>query len=249
MHRVVEDIRDKIIRGELQEGQKLSPQDKFAESLGISRGTLREAFHQLMLMGLIEMRQGDGTYIRSIAPSMFMNTLSPALLMDKSSASELLEARLYIESEVASLAAKNATREEIQELKKILGGMKQDLAGNNVEDFITKDVEFHILIAKCSQNRVLMKVVQTIRDILYQFIADFFTVMPHTIKNAIYYHTNILRAIERHDRVGAKKNMEAHIKSLIRKIKSRENQLSSLTNKGDRRGNSPPSSPGGRREG
>lgn len=225
MHRVVEDIRDRIIRGELREGQKLSPQDKFAKGLGISRGTLREALHQLMLMGLIEMRQGDGTYIRAITPAMFMNTLSPALLMDKTSANELLEARLYIESDVAFLAAKNATREEIQELKKILGDMKLAMGRNNVDDFIKGDVEFHMLIAECSQNRVLMKVVQTIRDILYQFIGDFFTAMPDTIKNAMHYHANIVHAIERHDPEGAKKHMDAHIKSLIRRIRSRESQL------------------------
>jgi len=236
MHKAVEDIRDKIIRGELKEGQKLPPQDKFAKSLGISRGTLREALHQLMLMGLIEMRQGDGTYIRSFSPVFFVDSLSPTLLMDKTYTSELLDARLYIEGEVAFLAAKNATKEEIQELKNILNDMKGDLAVSNVEDFIKKDLEFHLLIAKCAKNRVLMKVVQTIRSILYQFIADFFTLMPQTIKNAVYYHNKILNAIERHDPIVSKKQMEAHIKSLIRRInKSRERQGTSVTNKEDER--------------
>lgn len=218
MHKAVEDIRDKIIRGELREGQKLPPQDKFAKSLGISRGTLREALHQLMFIGLIEMRQGDGTYIRSFSPVFFMDSLSSTLLMDKSYTSELLNARLYIEGEVAFLAAKNATKEEIQELKNILNDMKEDLAVSNVENFIKKDLEFHLLIAKCAKNRVLMKVVQTIRGILYQFIADFFTLMPQTIKNAMYHHNKILNAIERHDPIVSKKRMEAHIKSLIRRI-------------------------------
>lgn len=218
MHKAIEDIRDKIIRGELREGQKLPPQDKFAKSLGISRGTLREALHQLMFMGLIEMRQGDGTYIRSFSPVFFMDSLSSTLLMDKSYTSELLNARLYIEGEVAFLAAKNATKEEIQELKNILNDMKEDLAVSNVENFIKKDLEFHLLIAKCAKNRVLMKVVQTIRGILYQFIADFFTLMPQTIKNAMYHHNKILNAIERHDPIVSKKRMEAHIKSLIRRI-------------------------------
>ncbi len=208
-----------------------------AQSLGISRGTLREAFHQLLLMGLIEMKQGDGTYIRSVTPSMFMNTLSPALLMDKSSASELLEARLYIESDVAFLAAKNATREQIQGLRNILSDMKQYMATNNVEDFIKEDVEYHMLVAKCSQNRVLMKVVETIRDILYQFIADFFGAMPNTMQKAYYYHTIIFRSITQHDQAGAKKHMEAHLKSLIRRVNlSKGNQINPMPRGKEERG-------------
>ncbi len=244
MHHVVEDLRDKIIRGELREGQKLPPQDDFAKSMGVSRGTLREALQQLMLMGLIDMRQGDGTYIRAVTPSMFMNSLSPVLMMDKSSAHELLEARLHIESDVASLAAKNASRRDIHELKEILEGMKKSMASNNVDEFIKRDVEFHMLIAKSSQNRVLMKVVQTIRDILYQFIGDFFTVMPETTKFAMYYHRKILKAIEGRDPADAKKQMDAHIKSLIRRIKSWESQMNSLHQGGRGERNPSPFHPG-----
>jgi GntR family transcriptional repressor for pyruvate dehydrogenase complex len=95
--------------------------------MGVSRGTLREALNQLELMGIIEMRQGSGTYVRSITPSSFMESLSPALSMDRSSAGELLDARLYIEGAVAYLAAKKATDGEIWELKNILAQMRKAL--------------------------------------------------------------------------------------------------------------------------
>jgi GntR family transcriptional repressor for pyruvate dehydrogenase complex len=194
--------------------------------MGVSRGTLREALNQFVLMGIIEMRQGSGTYVRSITPSSFMESLSPALLMDRSSAGELLDARLYIEGAVAFLAAKKATDEEIQQLKKILTQMKEDLKTNNIEDFINRDVEFHISIAKSSKNRVLMRVVQTIRDVLYHFIADYFTAMPDTVKNAMEYHTRIYRAIENRDPEEAKKQMESHIHSLIRRMNHSARNLS-----------------------
>lgn len=179
----------------------------------------------MVLMGIIEMRQGSGTYVRSITPSSFMESLSPALLMDRSSASELLDARLYIEGAVAYLAAKKATDGEVQELKRILSQMRKALKENNAEDFINSDVEFHIAIAKCSKNRVLMRVVQTIREVLYQFIADYFTVMPDTIKNAMDYHTRIYKAIECQDSVEAKKQMESHIHSLILRMNNPKRDL------------------------
>jgi GntR family transcriptional repressor for pyruvate dehydrogenase complex len=233
--KIVETFQNKIIQGELKGGDQLPSQNKLAESMGISRGTLREGLNQLVPMGIIEMRQGRGTYVKSISPASFMTSLSPALLMNKSSAEELLDARLYIEGAVASLAAKKATGEEIRELEKILDEMKDDYRAGNIEDFINKDVEFHMLIAKSSKNQVLMKVVQTIRDILYKFIADFFTAMPETVKNATDYHTKIFRAIERHDPIEAKKQMESHIISLIRRMSDSKQNGSISPGKGKKK--------------
>lgn len=216
--KIVEEIKSQIIRGELKAGEKLPPQDKWAKAMGVSRGTLREALNQLVLMGVIEMKQGNGTYIKSITPASFMESLSLALFMDKSSVLELLDARLCIEGAVAFWAAEKATEKDLQELKRTLDQMREALQENNTEEFIKKDLEFHILIAKSSKNRVLMRVVQTIREVLYQFIADYFSLMPETMKNAINYHTRILRAVENHDPEGAKKEMEAHIISLTRRL-------------------------------
>jgi DNA-binding FadR family transcriptional regulator len=70
-----------------------------------------------------------------------------------------------------------------------------------------------------------MRVVQTIRDILYQFIADYFTVMPDTVKNAMDYHIRIYKAIERRNPVEAKKQMESHIQSLTRKMKRMDENI------------------------
>lgn len=223
--KIVEEIKNQIIRGELQAGQKLPPQDKWAKEMGISRGTLREALNQLVLIGIIEMKQGNGTYVKSITPSSFMESLSLALIMDKSSVSELLDARLCIESAVAFWAAKKASTKDMQELKKTCQQMREAYQHNNTEEFIKKDLEFHILIAKSSKNRVLMRVVQTIREVLYQFIADFFSLMPDTMKNALNYHTRILKAIENQNPEKAKKEMEAHIISLIRRLNNLHQDL------------------------
>lgn len=228
INKIIEEIKEQIIRGELKEGEKLPPQDKWAKAMGVSRGTLREALNQLVLMGLIEMKQGNGTYVKAISPSSFMESLSLALLMDKSSVSELLEARLCIEGAVAFWAAQKASDKDLSELQETLQQMKKALQENNAEEFIKKDLQFHILIAKSSKNRVLMRVVQTIREVLYQFIADYFSLMPETMKNAIGYHTRILKAIENHNPLQAKKEMEGHITSLIRRLNNLSQDFSAL---------------------
>jgi GntR family transcriptional repressor for pyruvate dehydrogenase complex len=219
---IVEELRDRIIRGELSEGERLPHQERLAQSMGVSRGTLREALNQLVLMGIIEMKQGSGTYIRAITPSSYMTSLSSALLMDKASAMELLDARLYIEGAVSALAAKKATDEHIRELKRILEAMKVNILKGDLGNTVNQDFEFHLLVAKSCQNRVLMKVVETIRDTLYQFIAGTFSTLPETVHEAMEYHYRIYRAIERHDPVEARTQMESHINSLIVRLNEAE---------------------------
>jgi len=218
IEKIVEDLQDRIVRGDLKEGEKLPAQEKFAETLGVSRGTLREAFNQLVLMGILEMKQGSGTYVKSVTPSSYMNSLSSALLMNKGSAAELLDARLSIEGAVAFLAAKKATEEDIRGLGKVIDGMREDLREGRIEDYANRDIEFHFLVAKSSKNRVLMKVVETIRDSMYQLMAEFYSTMPNIVKLSMGYHQKILRAIEAHDPVEARKQMESHIHSLVTTI-------------------------------
>jgi GntR family transcriptional repressor for pyruvate dehydrogenase complex len=216
---IVTELIDKITAGDLKPGDMLAPQDHLAKSMGVSRASLREALNRLSLMGLIETRQGAGTFVKSATPSDFMNPLTSFVILDQISAEELLDARLHIESAVAALAATHATLEDIAKLRFLLEGMKKDFRSNNSKSFIARDVQFHVLIAETSKNRVLVKVVEIIRGLLRQFIKKFFEAMPSSMNDAIRYHENIFNAIQQHDPVAAKRHMEEHILSLIDRSK------------------------------
>lgn len=215
---IVAEIKDKIISGELKEGDTLGSQDDLAKTMGVSRASLREALNRLSLMGLIETRQGRGTFVKTIKPVDFMKSLSSLLIMDQASASELLYARLYVESAVAELAAKNSTEEDLQKLKSLLKSMENDLREGDLESYITRDVQYHMLIAESSKNRVLVKILETIRDILRQFIKKFFLAMPSSVSDSMAYHKRVYEAIRDHDPTAARERMEEHIKSLIDRI-------------------------------
>ncbi len=217
---IVAEIKDKIISGELKQGDTLGSQDDLAKAMGVSRASLREALNRLSLMGLIETRQGSGTFVSKTMPANYMTSLSSLLIMDQASATELLDARLHIESAVAALAAKNATEEDIKKMKLVLDGMENDLKSKHFESFIARDVQFHMLIAESSKNRVLMKVVEIIRDILRQFIQKFFSALPSSISDALGYHKKIYEAIESHDPVAARRHMEEHITSVKERSKA-----------------------------
>lgn len=215
---IVKEIKDKIISGELKDGDKLGSQDDLANTMGVSRASLREALNRLSLMGLIETRQGSGTFVKGVKPVDFMKSLSSLLIMDQASAAELLDARLHIEPAVAALAANNSTEEDIKKIKVILDSLENDFSKGDLDSYITRDVQYHMIIAESSKNRVLAKVVEIIRDILRQFIHKFFLAMPSSVSISMEYHKKIYEAIQQHNPIAARKHMEEHIRSLIIRI-------------------------------
>ena len=215
---IVAEIRDKVISGELKEGETLASQDNLAKEMGVSRASLREALNHLRLMGLIETKHGSGSVVRRKTPVAFINSLSSLLIMDQASAAELLDARLYLESAVVAVAAKNASEEDLKGMKQLVKGMERDFKVGDMESFTSRDVQFHMLIAQSTKNRVLVKVVEIIRDILRQFIKKFFATVPASVSDAIEYHKLIYEAIKDRDPEGAQRHMEAHIISIVKRL-------------------------------
>ena len=89
--KVVEHIRDLISTGRLKPGDKLPPEREFAQQLGVSRTALREAFKSLSLMGILEIKQGEGTFISRVGPPSFMKAIEPMLLLNRTDILELVE--------------------------------------------------------------------------------------------------------------------------------------------------------------
>lgn len=212
---IVAEIKDKIVSGELRDGDVLASQDDMARSLGVSRASLREALNRLSLMGLVEMRHGSGTFIRSASPHDFMNSLSPLLISDRSSVAELLEARYHVESAVAGLAALHAGADDQRQLRHLLERMERDVEAQDTEGFIAHDLQFHMLVAESSKNRVLVKIVEILRDLLRQCINRFATEFPERLADTVAYHARICAAIEDQDADEARRAMEEHIRFLI----------------------------------
>lgn len=223
---IVEEIKGKISQGELKDGDSLGSQDELARQMEVSRPTLREALKRLELMGLIETKHGRGTFVKTMDPHDFMNPLASFLVLDQESALELLEARLYIEGAVASLSAKNASEKDIDEIKKKLDEMKSAAKASNLESFIKCDIQFHLLVAQSTNNRVLIKTVNILRDLLHQLVYKVFEIqsgsVSETFTHTITFHEQILSAIQQHDSLVARQRMEAHLRDVVRKVKQKD---------------------------
>ena len=219
---IVEEIKNKIISGELKDGDMLSSQDELAKSMQISRPSLREALRRLQLMGLIEFQHGRGTFVKTVQPQDFMNPISGFLPIDKKTASELLEARLYLESSVAALAALKATDQDIKSLEGVLDKMELAAKRLDVKEFAVQDVKFHLLVAEGSRNKIMLQVVNILRGLLQKLVNRVFDAhldrLEETFAHTIAYHNEILDAIKLHSVSKARLAMEKHIMDVQKKL-------------------------------
>lgn len=146
-------IRDMITRGELAPGDRLPPEFELSKSLGLSRNSLREAVKALELIQVLDVRQGDGTYVTNLAASTLVDTLSFVVdLHQDSSVVELLEVRRLLEPPAVAMAASEITPEELAELRTILDGI--DVA-SGVDELVEADQLFHRVINAASRNSYL----------------------------------------------------------------------------------------------
>jgi len=159
-------IRDMITRGELQAGSRLPIERDLAEAIGVSRGSLREGVRALVSLGVLETRQGDGTYVTALDASVLMRPLSLiADLQLPSSVANLLAVRRLLEGEAAALAAHLITDEELADAAATLDSMDamaSDAIEDGIDTFIEGDRHFHAVIARASGNPALAILVDTL---------------------------------------------------------------------------------------
>ena len=219
---IVEEIKSKILSGEYKCGDMLGSQDELARAMGVSRASLREALKRLEMMGLVESKQGLGTFLKQIEPSDFMNPLSSFIVIDKSSAFDLLEARRHIEGSLAAMASSRASKDDIKTLEEILNSMRELSAANAIEEFVEQDVQFHYAIARASNNNIMIKIAEILRDLLTQLISKVFHNDPDnlaiTLDHTIDFHQRIFEAIKNRDADSARRLMEEHIKDVKKKV-------------------------------
>ena len=150
-------IKEMIISGRVRPGEKLPREADLAAELGLSRNSLREAVKALSLINVLDVRQGDGTYATSLAPSLLLEALSFIVDFHRDdTVLEFLEVRRILEPAATGLAALRMSAEEKAELGKILDAVTVD---SPVDDFVATDLEFHKKIAVGSGNSVLASLV------------------------------------------------------------------------------------------
>jgi len=202
---------ERLILKKLQPGDKLPSERELAETLGVSRSSIRDAIRSLELMGLVEPRQGAGTVVLEISTESLVNPLANALKRKAELVSELLDFRKMLEPPLAARAATHASEDEISEMAEILARQQEKLKRG--ESAIAEDSEFHYTIALASRNSVVFKVLDTLMDLLRDTRERSLQVEGRPQKS-LAGHQRILSAIKRHDAEAAKAAMRRHIEDV-----------------------------------
>jgi len=163
---IVEQIRLLVAEGQLKAGDRLPSERDLAERLQVSRASVREALSALEMMGLLEIRSGEGTYIKHVNIDSIVAPLAWVLSMEKDMVLELLEVRKILETQAAMLAAERAEPEELKEIGEALAGMKEDLDRNRLGD--ASDHAFHYAVARATHNKILVRLMNAISDLMHQ---------------------------------------------------------------------------------
>jgi GntR family transcriptional regulator, transcriptional repressor for pyruvate dehydrogenase complex len=149
----IDKIRERIVSGSWGPGDRLPKESELAAELGLSRNSLREAVRALSQLRVLEVRQGDGTYVSSLEPDLLLESTGfiSHLLLGQTEI-ELYEVRRILEAAAAALASGRIDVAEREDLARILQRMGQ---AQTVEELVEADVAFHAVIAKAAGNGVL----------------------------------------------------------------------------------------------
>jgi GntR family transcriptional regulator, transcriptional repressor for pyruvate dehydrogenase complex len=164
IHEEVAKQIERLILKRLKPGDKLPSERKLVEMLQVSHGSIRDVIRDLELMGLVERRQGAGTFSREISAESLVNPFANALEHRQDLVSELLDFRKMIEPPLAARAATHASAEEISEMEEIL--QRQEEKQGQGEAAIAEDAQFHYSVALASGNSIVLKVIDIIMDLL-----------------------------------------------------------------------------------
>ena len=168
VHAVIDAIQERISLGRYQTGHRLPSEDQLTRELGVSRTTIREAIRILSHVGLLDVRQGDGTYVLEASPSDEPLTQR----LRRSTALEVYEARRPLELETARLAAARRSEADVARLYELLKRREHERARGDHEAMVDADIALHTAVAAASGNGVLADLFRTFASVLRPTIAD-----------------------------------------------------------------------------
>ncbi|MGK9183005.1 FadR family transcriptional regulator [Priestia filamentosa] len=213
---VAEELLLNIKNGDLKPGDKLDSVWQLAENFQVGRSAIREALSALRAMGLIEMRQGEGTFVREFDPSMISLPITTAVLMKKEDIENLLEVRKVLEVGASGAAASKRTEEDLTNMKNILEKMLNSVGDEELGEKV--DFQFHLAVAKASQNPLLVGLMNNVGEMMLQSMRETRRVWLYskeTTSQRLYdEHMQIYKAIEAMDVRRAQDLMISHLMSV-----------------------------------
>lgn len=202
---------------ELRPGDKLPAERQLAEMMVVSRPVLREALRALALMKVVDIRQGDGTYITSLEPKQLISHLDFVFSKDSVALVQLVEARRVVEAGNVRLAALRISDDEIAALERLLDQLAACI--DDPERFSELDIEMHVAVCAAADNFLLLQFMNIVST-LGRFSRERTGGRREVRETALRDHRRLLEALRAHDPDAAEQAMLGHLDHVARELRS-----------------------------
>jgi GntR family transcriptional repressor for pyruvate dehydrogenase complex len=195
-------------------GAKLPSENELRLQMGVSRISIREAMQKLTALGIVETRQGEGSFVKKVTSDSYKDMLFPMFMINKNTLQEILEYRLVMEVGIARIAAMKVTPAELIEMEAIVQRMENTDA--DVHSFAADDTLFHMAVAKATKNTMLINVCLFVQDLLSQSMES---IVEHLgMRDGRYYHRLILEEMKKGNGEGAARAMHEHVAVTVDRV-------------------------------
>lgn len=212
VEKIITEIKNDLIRGNLEPGGKFPTEKELTERYGVSRGAVREATKMLVALGVVEIKRGNGTYItKNISPSG-LNQLIFSLIQKRGTPQELLELREMMELGVLEIVLNKATQKDIEKMERAIEKMEMTYK-NGVTDrkILGKlDLEFHYAFAEATHNPLIIELFNSVMEMFLPTIEEtlrYDIQFKPKIVEGVKVYRKILQAIKERDVEKAKKTI------------------------------------------
>jgi GntR family transcriptional regulator, transcriptional repressor for pyruvate dehydrogenase complex len=211
---IVQQIMKQISTGDLRPGQRLPSERELCKSFDAGRSSLREALRCLSIMGVLTARVGEGTSVATSGGKFLETVMQWRFITEKYDIKNLMELRIALEGLAAASSAERASSEDIQGLEDLVDRM--EAAVGDAKRFGALDLDFHLGLARASQNQVIFDLVSLIRGQLARALSTVL-ILPQARPRSLEEHTAILKAVKRRNPEAARKAMQAHLDAAIKR--------------------------------
>ena len=170
VQQVYEDLQNRILRNEFSPGEKLPSETQLAVLYDVSRVSVRSALQKLATIGLLDIRVGEGSFVKSMSFPTLMNEVS-SVMGNTNLDSKLLEFRYYIERSCIELAINNATDKELDDFLADWTASAESLSTDDLATLVTIDYDFHYTLCRLSHNPLFEMVYSCIKDLFLKSIS------------------------------------------------------------------------------
>jgi len=204
-----------IKEGALRSGERLPPERELAGRLQVSRASLREALQALSLLGVIEVRQGAGSYVTSLEADLLTQHLALVFSLGDTTLEHLFEARRAVEPAIAAIAAGRISDEELEDLGACL---ERSIAAPDRHAFLEADLELHELVVKAAGNPLLARFMESVSVLGLASRRETFK-LPGITEQSLADHRAIVSALRDRDPGGAHRAMLDHLRNIEQRRK------------------------------